>query len=250
MARGQRRQAAGRLTALALALVPAIASGQPPELDAAARQIVRLTNQFRQGESLGGLETNARLTEAAQVFAEFMARTGKYGHRADGQSPVQRATAQGYEHCLVAENIAYQASSSGFDTQALAKGFVEGWKQSPEHRANMLLAAPTQTGVAIAGDQGGRYFAVQMLGRPAAQSIRFEIVNRSGGAVHYRMEGNSYQLGPRVTRTHKRCTAAQIELGQKTLRVGDGERLIVRQRCPSAPASAPQEQCVALESAR
>lgn len=36
-----------------------------------------------------------------------MAKTGKYGHAADGRKPAERAAAHGYEYCIVRENIAY-----------------------------------------------------------------------------------------------------------------------------------------------
>ena len=59
-----------------------------------------------------------------------MANTGNLSHTADGRQPVERATAQGYDHCIVLENIAYSYRSSGYDAPALARDMVEGWKKS------------------------------------------------------------------------------------------------------------------------
>jgi hypothetical protein len=142
-----------------------------------------------------------------------MARTGKYGHGADGRRPPQRAAAAGYDYCLVAENIAYQYRSSGFESaDALAQALVEGWKRSPEHRHNMLLGNATETGTGIAQGEGGRYFAVQMFGRPSSAEVRFSIENRSGQPVRYSAGERSFTLEPRVTRTHTLCRRPELSI--------------------------------------
>ena len=41
-------------------------------------------------------------------------------------------------------------NSSGFTPKELADGFLEGWKQSPGHRKNMLDPDVTQIGVGVA----------------------------------------------------------------------------------------------------
>lgn len=221
---------------LLLCLAPACALAQPvaPDLGAAAKQAVERTNEFRREQNLEPLEADDALSSSAQAFAEYMARTGNYGHQADGRTPAERAKAHGYEYCSVAENIAWVSSRRAFLTAQLARGFVEGWKNSPEHRRNMLRPELTQTGVAIARAGNGRYYAVQMLGRPASQSVRFQIENRSGTAVKYELGGREFTLPARVTRTHKQCSEARIALhlprGSQTLRAGDGARLeIVRE---------------------
>lgn len=142
-----------------------------------------------------------------------MARTGKYGHTADGRTPARRAAAAGYDYCLVAENIAYEYRSTGFSSaRALGNELVEGWKHSPEHRANMLKAAATEIGVGVAQGEQGRYFAVQMFGRPKSAATRFSVENRSQQAVQYRAGGRSYTLQPRVTRTHTVCGRLELSI--------------------------------------
>ena len=243
MARGERRQAAGRLKfgvrarILLLALAPACAWSQPvtPDLAAAARQVVAATNEFRREHDLGPLEAQDALASSAREFAAYMARTGNYGHEADGRTPAERAKAHGYEYCSVAENIAWISSRRAFLTAQLASGLVEGWKQSPEHRKNLLRPELTQTGVAIARAGSGRYYAVQMLGRPASQSVSFRIENRAGAAVSYQLDGREFTLAARVTRTHQRCSEATLAFrrprdGAQTVRAGDGDRLIVERK--------------------
>jgi uncharacterized protein YkwD len=141
----------------------AIASGVAADsidLPLAEKLVVNLTNEFRTREGRGTLILAPKLDETAQDFAEFMARTDKYGHAADGKQPAARAKQHGYDPCIVAENIAYQYRSAGFSTQELAHGFVQGWMDSPGHRKNMLDADVTETAVAIAqSGKSGYYYA-------------------------------------------------------------------------------------------
>jgi len=99
----------------------------------AADAVVERTNAFRETQGLEPVSVEPALERAAREFARFMAKTGQYGHAADGRRPPQRATAQGYEYCIVSENIAYRYRSRGYDTPILAREMAEGWKQSPEH---------------------------------------------------------------------------------------------------------------------
>jgi hypothetical protein len=196
--------------------------------------VIEQTNQFRRFEGARDTTRNQQLTEAARYFADYMARTDRYGHEADGTQPSQRAMAQGYAYCLVSENIAYQFSSAGFTTAELARRFVEGWKQSPGHRRNMLDPDATETGVGIAqSPRSGRYYAVQMFGRPQSLRVVFRIANRSPMAVNYELGGESFRLPPRTTRTHEQCHADALtvrlpgEPEPMTVQPGNGERYAV-----------------------
>lgn len=189
-----------------------------PDLNEVEQAVVRRTNRFRQRQGLESLQTNPQLHEAAQYFADYMARTQKYGHTADGQRPSERASQHGYEYCLVSENIAYRYSSVGFATEELARGFVRGWRTSPGHRENMLDPDVIETGVAVAySDETGSYFAVQMFGRPRSASITFRVANRAGEAVDYTVSPvhgettRSFDLAPRVIRTHQRCRPSRLQ---------------------------------------
>src|SRR5690606_15257530 len=138
------------------------------------------------------------LAKTAAEFARYMARTDKYGHRADDRSPSERATAQGYQYCLVSENIAYQFQTQGFQTAKLVEGFVDGWKDSPGHRENMLEPAVTQTGVAVAqSETTGVFYAVQMFGRPQSAKIGFRLANPTEVSLEYQLGGQKFSLPPR-----------------------------------------------------
>jgi hypothetical protein len=202
-----------------------------------AAAIVERTNAFRKVQGLDALSVDDKLGEAARGFARFMARTGKYGHTADGRTPAQRAAAARYDYCLVAENIAYEYRSSGFASAAALGGeFVEGWKHSPEHRRNMLDPAATETGVGVTQGEQGRYFAVQMFGRPRSAAVRFSVENRSPQVVKYRAGDRRYTLASRVTRTHAVCRRLDSAItlpgsGRAfTVRPKDGARYTVTAR--------------------
>ena len=180
------------------------------------------------------MRVNAELQAAAHEFARYMARTGKVSHTADGRQPAERAAEQGYDYCIVSENIAYHFRSGGYaSAAALAGELVEGWKHSPEHRKNMVDSAVTQTGTGVARDEAGRYFAVQMFGRPKSASIRFEVENRSGETIEYRAGERRLSLDPRVSRTHAVCRPLEVviqrpgESGPFRARPVDGARYTV-----------------------
>jgi uncharacterized protein YkwD len=206
------RCAAVALAALqSIASVPAVAAADP-DLDRAEQQIVEQTNRFRRDQGIAATAPSRHLDSAARRFAQYMARSGRYGHEADGRKPVERTRAAGYEECMVAENIAFQYNSAGFGARDLADGFFEGWRNSPGHRRNMLEADATETAVAIERSAQGRYYAVQLFGRPASQRVRFEIGNRAPQAVRYELDGKAFDLPPRATRRHEQCGRSALRL--------------------------------------
>jgi hypothetical protein len=178
-----------------------------PDLPQTEIAIVEMTNAFRQENRLGSLKPNTALAAAARAFADYLGRSGRFSHEADGREPAERAEAQGYRYCLVAENLALNLDSRGFETRRLARDAVEGWKSSPGHRANMLLPHATEIGVAVvkAPDRDPKFISVQLLGRPEALKVEFSIVNQSGKEVRYRLGDEAATLAVRTTVTHTRC---------------------------------------------
>jgi uncharacterized protein YkwD len=200
------------LTTMPAASTAAEVSAQTEPARAAAL-IVQQTNAFRAAHRLPALRVEARLAEAAQRFAEFMASHDQYGHEADGRPPEARVRDQGYEYCAVAENIGYQFSTAGFTSDELARRLVDGWEQSPGHRRNMLLPNVVDIGVGVARSARTRnHYAVQLFGRPRSASTRFEIANRADVGVRYELEGQAFDLAPRVTRTHEGCFGGDVKL--------------------------------------
>ena len=160
----------------ALVLAAGCASAAParPDLSQVEHLVVEGTNTFREAESRTVLRTSPKLQKAAADFAELMARTGEFEHTAGGTTLVSRVKAAGYDYCRVAENIARHWSTAGFTTRDLAGHLVEGWKNSPGHRKNMLQPDVIETGVAIAHRRldGREYFySVQLFGRPPQRDV-------------------------------------------------------------------------------
>ena len=194
----------------------------------AARRVVDLTNAFRRQQNLQPTGPAPQLASTARYFADFMARTGKFSHSADGSEPAARAKRFGYDYCTVAENIAYVFSSEGTDTAELARRLVDGWQNSPEHRRNMLDANVTETAVAIArSPRTDFYYAVQLFGRPKSQMVEFKVANRAGIAVEYTVDGQTFALPARATSTHQVCSRPVVRFHGKTLQPAAGQQLVI-----------------------
>jgi uncharacterized protein YkwD len=209
------------------------ASGKRPDLAETAKKIVDQTNALRKKEGRKLVATAAKLTDTAKYFADHMARNDEYGHRADGNNPDDRVKRHEYQFCLIAENIAYAFDSSGFEVGLLADQFATGWEKSPPHRENMLDPDVTETGVAVArSEKTGHYYAVQLFARPKSQAIVFKVKNQSGETVTYAIGDKTFDLTPRMTRTHTQCRSAELKFtwpGEKTAtaKPAGGEVLVV-----------------------
>jgi len=187
--------------------------------------IIQKTNEFRESNELSAVKPDKSLTQAAKNFAEFMARTGEYGHRADGTTPAERAEAEGYNYCVVRENIAYRTNTGEVTAKSLIEVFVQGWIDSPPHRQNMLADYVTETGVGVATTDNVTYYAVQMFGRPRSAAFQLKLTNESGEMQTIVFRANDQQdevdLAPRTIVTLTRCFPTTISLPgiDETLRV-------------------------------
>jgi len=218
------------LIALALLAVPAHAESLDPAR--AADLVVEGGNAFRRTHKLPALEPNPKLARAARDFAEYMAKVDRLAHDADGTQPADRAKRNGYDYCMVAENIGFQYRSDGFKSvNQLSAGFVTGWENSPEHRKNLLDRDAIETGAGFARSaKSGRYYAVQLFGRPASRSVKFSVANESSRSVEYRVGEQRYKLPPRSVRTHDVCAAEPVTLAGESMVPKSGERLAVEER--------------------
>lgn len=202
-----------RRTALSALFALAAFGAHAADVAQTAVRVVEGTNAFRNSQGLSPVQPNAQLEKAAVEFARYMAKTGKYGHSADGRQPSERASDAGYDYCIVTENLASQYRSSGYGSaKALAEALLEGWKRSPEHRDSMLDPSVTQTGVGIAQGEQGRYFGVQMFGRPKSAAIRISVLNRSQKRIEYRAGERSFALPPRVESAHVFCRPTELRI--------------------------------------
>lgn len=106
-------------------------------LDAVAA--ASMISGYRTNNGLDAVTLDPELTRLAEAQAAIMAKRDKLDHAA-GKPFVVRLKASGYDAKLAAENI-----GAGYHT--LAEAF-SGWRDSPPHRANMLLKGATRMGIA------------------------------------------------------------------------------------------------------
>jgi uncharacterized protein YkwD len=120
-----------------------------------------LTNRERVRASLTPLRRNSDLARIAQLQAEQMAAAGKLAHEVPGSrypTLASRMKLIGYQYRAVGENVA-----EGYTSGA---ALMAGWMTSAPHRANILSARFTETGVGMARSKSGRTYTAQVFGRP------------------------------------------------------------------------------------
>jgi uncharacterized protein YkwD len=130
-----------------------------------AYDTVRRTNALRQANGLPALAVNTQLTNAAQAYARSMAFQDFFSHTgADGSSPWDRIKAADYDYSQAAENLA-----AGHTTPAST---MQGWINSPGHRANLLAYQVQEIGVGYfylendGGDVTFNHYWSQSMGTP------------------------------------------------------------------------------------
>ena len=116
------------------------------QLDAAAA--ASMISGYRTNNGLAAVTLDPELTRLAEAQATIMAKRDKLDHNA-GKPFVVRLKASGYNAKIAAENI-----GAGYHT--LAEAF-SGWRDSPPHRANMLLAGATHMGIAAVYTPASKY---------------------------------------------------------------------------------------------
>lgn len=115
------------------------------------RWIVVYTNQARQAHQLPALKEDGRLAEVATAHSKNMGDNSFFDHVDPAGNNHQNRLDQRYPGLVngSGENIARYPVVQGGD-QELARLLVEGWMNSPGHRANILKADYTAIGAGIA----------------------------------------------------------------------------------------------------
>ena len=113
--------------------------------DAAAASMI---SGYRANNGLPAVSLDPELTRLAAAQVAAMAKRDRLDHGA-GKPFVARLKASGYDAKTAAENI-----SAGYHT--LAEAF-SGWRDSPPHRANMLLKGATRMGIAAVYTPSSKY---------------------------------------------------------------------------------------------
>jgi uncharacterized protein YkwD len=104
-----------------------------------------LINQYRAEHGLKPLKLNPALTDAAKAHSRDLAKWDRISHYgSDGSNPWDRVKRTGYKPRLAAENV-----GTG---QISFNEVLKGWKESPGHNKNLLLADAREMGLALVQD--------------------------------------------------------------------------------------------------
>jgi uncharacterized protein YkwD len=129
----------------------------PDGLARTQADVVHLTNRERARAGLAPLAVDPLLTTAAQTYSADMAARAFYSHTSpEGTQPWDRAAAAGSTRRSIGENIACGQRS--------ADEVVDGWMNSPGHRANILKPGFTHIGVGFAGGGPAGTYWTQVFG--------------------------------------------------------------------------------------
>ena len=128
-------------------------------------RVVQLSNEFRAENGLSPLSLNSQLGMAAEGHSEDMALQDFFDHLApDGSDVGDRILDVGYDYSRAGENI-----GAGYSTP---EAVVEGWINSPGHRANLLNPDFTEIGVGYyflendTGTENWNHYWTQVFGTP------------------------------------------------------------------------------------
>jgi uncharacterized protein YkwD len=122
-------------------------------------RLLELTNQERMRVGLAPLRLAQSLNNAAQLHARDMDSANYFSHTGrDGSQPWDRTQRTGYPGRTIGENIA-----AGQTTPEQA---IQGWMNSPGHRANILNPNFQEIGFGYSQNAGGmyRHYWVQVFG--------------------------------------------------------------------------------------
>ncbi len=117
-------------------------------------QVVQLVNKERAANGLKALTVNSQLTKTATLKSEDMVKLNYFDHTSPTYgSPFDMMKQFGITYRAAGENIA--------KGQTTPEQVMQGWMNSPGHRANILNASFTQIGVGIAKTAQGQYVWTQ-----------------------------------------------------------------------------------------
>ena len=138
---------------------PATGGSDSPAQSADENKVVEITNQERAKAGCGAVKVNTKLATAARLHSQDQAKHNNMSHTgSDGSSPWERSERAGYQNAI-GENVAmgYRAPAAVMD----------GWMNSPGHRANILNCSAKAIGVGLAYASDGSPYWTQMFGSVA-----------------------------------------------------------------------------------
>lgn len=107
-----------------------------------AERARELVNAYRKENGLKPLKLNIELSNAAKAHSKDLAKWDRISHYgSDGSNPWDRVKRSGYNAKLAAENVGTGQSN--------IEEVFKGWKESPGHNKNLLLADAEHMGIAL-----------------------------------------------------------------------------------------------------
>jgi len=122
------------------------------------KKVVELVNQERAKNGLKPLTMNSNLNKTATLKSQDMAKLNYFDHTSPTYgSPFNMMRNYGISYRTAGENIAMG--------QTTPEQVMQGWMNSPGHRANILNPSFTQIGVGVAKNSSGTlYWTQQFIG--------------------------------------------------------------------------------------
>jgi uncharacterized protein YkwD len=139
---------------------PSTGGGDSSGSSSTITAVITLVNQERAKAGCSGLTSESRLEAAAQKHSELQADRNEMSHQLAGEASMgDRVTAEGYRWRSVAENVA-----AGYPDAA---SVMDGWMNSPGHKANILNCGYQEIGVGLAKSSSGTPYWTQNFASPA-----------------------------------------------------------------------------------
>jgi len=137
---------------------PATSTSTTGTYSAFQKKVVELVNVERSKNGLKPLTMNTELSKVATLKSQDMAKLNYFDHTSPTYgSPFDMMKKYGISYRTAGENIAMG--------QTTPEQVMQGWMNSPGHRANILKSSFTQIGVGVAKNSSGRlYWTQQFIG--------------------------------------------------------------------------------------
>lgn len=154
--------------------------------------IFELTNDARMDNGLETLTLNEELTIAAQEKAEAMVKDGYFEHTApDGTTGWDYIEKTKYNYSFAGENL---AASNENDVAV-----VDGWLNSPGHRANLLNTKFSEIGLGMAfannyDDYENVYFIVALYAEPSDSKTITQGLTTAGPGGTASLSGSNFTM--------------------------------------------------------
>ena len=130
---------------------------QSPSTATMETQVIEQINQIRLQKGLSELRFNEKLTVVARRYSKEMAEKNFFSHNSpEGDTVVERVRAEGVYYIMVGENL-----FKGTNLPQPVSIAVNGWMNSPGHRANILRPEYRETGVGV-WRIGNTYYMTQL----------------------------------------------------------------------------------------